>query len=1345
MCEFLSLLLMKTKIFIVFLSLAYSLMAKGNDKYYFKHLNTESGLSQNTVLSILQDRAGFMWFGTKDGLNRYDGTSFKVFKSDSRNVNSIGNNTIWSLLQIPNSDIWVGTDKGIYVYHPETESFSPFRQKTADNKYICDIVRDMKMDAHGNIYIASNDLFRYSIHTGKLETMISIDQDPNSSILSKVWSINIDQDKQIWISIYHGGIKKYNPIEYNIRSYTKDTQGNYFGSALISKTVDINNNFLLIGAFNENLRMLNKSTGDIYPYHLSNDKQEKLFVRDLAVFSDGNCWIGTETGLYIHDMKKQTTVHLTHNINDKYSLSDNAVYSMYEDREGGIWIGTYFGGVNYFPRPFNYFTKFYPTGNDNTLSGERVSGICEDWDGNVWIGTEDAGLNKLNVNTQHFEHFMPAYMTGSSEKSINYHNIHDIVIDDSLLWVATYSHGINILDLKRNIWEQFQKEYGNGLNNNDIFALFKDSTGKIWVGTSTGAFLFDRTTKKFNLLNSIGIRFISDIIEDAYGLIWFSTYDNGVYSYNPRTQEYKNYQHNPNDTTSICYYKITCMHLDARERLWFASESNGICLFDPTNETFKQFGVKDGFSSNVIYMILHDDNDNLWLSSNSGLICFNPDTKQIRLFTQSNGLPANQFNYKSGYKDKCGNLYFGSLKGLVRFQPANFTLNRHIPPVIINSFQLLGSDSLPQNRSIMGKKIVLAHDQSSFCIGFAALSFVAPETNRYAYKMDGLEQVWNHLPAAQKITYSNLPPGKYVFHVKATNNDGIWNEIGDSIEIIIRPPFWKTKLAYLLYALLGGGLIFLLLHYYIQRLKHDSEQRQLLFEKEKEKEMYGFKIGFFTNIAHEIRTPLTLIKGPLEQILRSDIRHDDLKSNLAIMKKNTDRLLSLINQLLDFRKVESNNFNLIFMNTNMNRLLNDIGIRFKPLSQQRGLSFEMRLPDESVFADVDPEATTKIISNLFTNAIKHARSRILVELAMEQKSCQIKVRNDGARIPFDVRERIFEPFFQIVDEGESERKSGSGIGLSLARSLADMHHGKIFLDTGDSQFTSFVVQLPLRQEQVFVAQQTPELEHSPDIPSNPVIEKANYNILLVDDNDELLDFLVDILRVCYTVFIAKDGSEAMMILEKEVINLIITDIMMPHVDGLDLCSKVKNDVSFSHIPVIILTAKVDIQDRITGLKSGADAYIEKPFSTDYLLSQISNLLDNRRKVQAAFVNFPYMRTDNMVSTKLDEQFLKKLSDIINQHIADFDFNVEVLSREMCMSRSNLLRKVKNLTDHTPNDLIRIIRLKRAAELLANDDCKINEVCYLVGFSSTSYFSKMFQKQFGLLPKDFMKKKKRTFS
>lgn len=1303
--------------------------------YYFKHITIKEGLSQNTVLSILQDKEGFMWFGTKDGLNRYDGNTIKIFKRSPNDIFSIGNNTVWSLLEDGKGQLWVGTDRGIYIYNSKTGHFTKFSIKSNTSIAIDVPVLDMKKNKTGDIWISAGRLYKYSPQQNILNDM-SAKSDKNT-LIPRPWSIMIDNDQTVWVSFYDRGIKKYNYPSNSSVDILLNKDKNDFSGICFSKMVNYLNNYVIVGTINEGLMILDKTTGKIQPYFEDpKETPQQLYVRALEMFAD-NLWVGTESGLYIIDPLINKSEHINQDKNDQFSLSDNVIYSIYKDREGGIWIGTYFGGINYIPKQYNYFEKYYPISNKNSISGERVSGICEDQNGNIWIGTEDAGLNKFNPATKQFEHFK----VNAGENSLSYHNVHDVLLDGDNLWVGFFNNGINVINLKNyQVKHYFKSNKKGAIDNDDVFALYKDRTGKIWVGTSSDAYIFNKEANSFIKQTQIGQHFISDIMEDKDGRIWFATYDAGVIRYNPRTKECKYYNYNPKDKNSICFYKIISIFVDSKNRIWFTGESGGISVYNEKTDNFTNYGFEQGFVSDVIYKILEDSQGNLWLSSNSGLMKFNPETKKIRIFNTGDGILSNQFNYKSGFKDKNGKMYFGEINGFIAFQPEQFVLNNCVPPVVITGFNLLGKTN-PHSKINLDKSkpIVLNYKQSSFSIDFASLSYSAPEKNLYAYRMVGLDNHWIYLDKAQRIIFSNLLPGKYRFEIKGSNNDGVWNQRGGSIDLIIKPPFWKTKIAYLIYFILIVWIILFIFSQNIKRIKRKSEKERILFEKEKEKEIYSAKIDFFTNIAHEVRTPLTLIQSPLEYLINNNVDEKELNDNLLVMEKNSSRLLNLINQLLDFRKIEAQTFSLTFVHTNITELLYETYLRFTPIARHNNLTFLFEKPEYPVFADIDKEAIVKVLSNLISNAIKNSKSQVEIQISTTDDKLYIRVNNDGKIIPYELKDKIFEPFYQIKNEDNGRVKSGSGIGLALVKSLVELHNGKIYLDDNIRTENSFLLQLPLNQSNKIILKEELEPTENINNKTEALVTNSKERILVVEDDADLLTFICDKLGSHYSVVKAKNGLEAIEALDKENISVIVSDVVMPKMDGLELCRKVKEDVNFSHIPFVMLTVKTTIQNKIEGLESGADAYIEKPFSMDFLYVQISNLLSNRKKIKSAFASMPLVKAGTIALNKSDEIFLNKVTDIILKNISDPDFRVDQLAEAMSMSRSSLLRKITGISEFSPNEFIKIVRLKRAAEILQESDYTVNEVSYLVGFSYPSYFAKSFHKQFGVLPKDFMKK------
>ncbi|MDR0413869.1 MAG: response regulator [Prevotellaceae bacterium] len=1301
-------------------------LVQGEASYYFRHFSVEDGLPQNTVSCILQDRQGFMWFGTKDGLSRYDGYTFRNFSYDKEDESSIGNNFIRCIFQTENDDMWIGTDMGVYIYHPATETFTRFDMRTQDGIIIEREVNNITPDKEGNIWFTvdwqgvfcyrpqQNELIFYTVNT----------------TVNDAWSICIDRKNNVWIATHGGGLSCYNRSHDRFEAVPLAGE-NEIGNDTYCLFQDSDNN-LLIGTANGGVKKLNMQTMQITPLP-EDGSYSHLFVRDITYISDNELCIATESGIYIYHTQKHTIRNFCHDYFDSYSLSDNAVYSLYKDREGGLWIGTYFGGVNYYPPQYAPFERFYPQSKPNAIGGKRIREFQQDCYGDFWIGTEDGGLNYYNPTTRTFRNFMPDGKPGS----IAYHNIHGLLADGDKLWVGTFTHGLDVIDVKtQQVVRRYRKtDDPNSLCDNSVFAIYKDNAGNLWFGTIYGLALYNPQQDNFTKIAYTSNTFIYDIFQSHDGMLWVASFNQGLFRYNPRNGEWKVFRHDPEDEKSLTHDKITAFCEDSRKNLWIASEGGGFCRYNPKDETFTSYTTKNGLPNDVVYKILEDGRGTLWFTTNKGLSSFDPGSGAIKTYTRSDGLLGNQFNYKSGIKTSDGKLFFGCLNGFISFDPQAFTETDYIPPVVITDFRLLNTvEPLPVTVDTSGE-IHLKYNQSSFSIDFAALSYTAPEKNRYAYRLDGFEKEWTQLTGVNSVTYSNIPPGEYVFRLKGSNSNGKWNETPAIRKIYVHPPFYKTSWAYTIYAIfLCSGMVLLVVAY-SRWQKRRNKRRLELFENEKDKELYNAKISFFTNIAHEIRTPLTLIKGPVEHILTHEMGKDEVTENLRIIEKNTNRLLDLSNQLLDFRKMEAKGFQLNYMRSDVKQLINDVYVRFVPTARQKNLAFDLILPPDNFLADVDREAFTKIISNLFTNAVKYAQTRIMLTLeSIGDGLLCVKVSNDGHLIPEDMKEKIFEPFFRIGDESGNSFKSGAGLGLPLARSLADLHKGKLYLDTLPGQLNIFTLLLPMAQDAAITVQEENVDTEAEAMPDEEPTHKTRPTVLIVEDDREMRRFLYDRLKPIYNVIKASNGKNALECLQKKNADLIVTDVMMPEMDGLQLCAEIKSNVDTSHIPVVMLTAKADVKSRIEGLDAGADAYVEKPFSIDHLLSQMSNILANRSKVRQAFINSPTQNAGSIALTKADEVFLEKATQIITKNLSVVNFSVDTLADELHMSRSSLHRKIKGLSDLTPNDFIQLVRLKKAAKLLSEGSYRINEICFLVGFGSSSYFSRRFKRQFGVSPR-----------
>ena len=1305
------------------------------EHYYFKNLSIRNGLSQNTVNAILQDRKGFMWLGTKDGLNRYDGLSFRKFKHDAANPRSIGNSFITSLYEDFNGNIWVGTDAGVYIYYPEKEAFEEFDCQSLEKTRIERSVSMIAGDKQGRVWIAveAQGMFCYDARQKLLRNY------PLSEISSNIKCFTFDSGGTLWLGFYGDGLYYSKDNLATVHPYGSPEDGKReFEGGVITKIVQGNYNCLYIGSVKEGVSELNLTSGQVRNLLAIDESGESIFCRDLLPYSDNELWIGTESGIYIYNLRTAQFIHLRASLYDSYSLSDNAIYALYKDREEGLWIGSYFGGVDYYPRQYTYFAKYYPKNIANSLHGKRVREFCRADDGTLWIGTEDGGLNHFNPKTKEFHFFEP---------SAGFTNIHGLCMDGSHLWVGTFSKGLRVIDTRTGVVLRTYTEghTPHSLNDNSIFSICRTSAGEIYLGTLFGLLRYNRTQDNFDRIPELNGKFVYDIKEDSYGNLWLATYANGAYCYDVSVRRWKNYVFDAEDEKSLPYDKVLSVFEDSYRQIWLTTQGGGFCLFHPDTETFTRYGLKDGLPNDVVYQIVEDDDRFLWLTTNNGLVRFDPKTMEMKVFSTANGLPTNQFNYRSGFKDEAGNIYLGSINGFVAFDPRTFAENRQVPAVAITDFLLfnkevpVGETDSPLKSSItFSDKVVLTADQNSFSFRIAALSYQAPRMNKLMYKLEGFDEGWLTIGESPLVTYSNLGYGDYVFKVKASNSDGVWNEQETSLHLSILPPFYLSGWAYCFYVLFFMGCLVCVIFYFKRRNYRKQHRQMEMLEQEKEREVYHAKIDFFTNVAHEIRTPLTLIKGPLENIILKKEVDSETKEDLYIMKQNTERLLNLTNQLLDFRKTETRGFRLNFTECDVVAVLRETYLRSTSLAKQKGLDFILELPQECFMADVNQEALTKIISNLLNNGVKYASTYLRISLETDEKVFHIRTFNDGEMIPDTMKEEIFKPFVRL--DKEDEVTTGTGIGLALSRSLAELHQGSLMMEKGE-EVNCFCLTLPVNQDSTITlsAENVSQVEENScgwEQEETDTKEKKPM-ILVVEDNPDMLAFIRKQLTTEYSVLTAMNGIEALAVLDNHYVNLVVSDVMMPQMDGFELCKTIKSDLSYSHIPVVLLTAKTNIQSKIEGLELGADAYIEKPFSVEYLLANISSLIHNREKLRQTFAKSPFVAANTMALTKADEEFIWKLNDIIQANLHNPEFSMEDMADALKMSRSSFYRKIKGVLDLSPNEYLRLERLKQAAQLLKEGKSRVNEICYTVGFNSPSYFSKCFLKQFGVLPKDFI--------
>ncbi len=1286
--------------------------------YYFKNYQVGDGISSNTITCITQDSKGFMWFGTRNGLNRFDGYDFKTFSNNLNDSTSLGSNSIVSLQEDSRGRLWVGTHTGIYLFDPLKETFTPLRSIPQGE------TRFIREDPHHHLWIVS-DFRLYCIQEGTGEVRTYGDG---------VVCLTLSKDGTPWVATNSGHLKKY--VGDRFTDYP--LQSSFRSLLQVQDIVPLGDDSVIIGTSN-GAWMFNPKADAVRNIFSGYPWSDAIQIHKIFQHSDEEWWFATETGLIIYNTLTHKPILIQKEYENPYSITDNVLYSYYQDKEGGVWLGTFFGGVNYYSTQYNKFRKYFRHEGADDLSGNLVHEICEDRKGNLWIGTEDAGLNKIDAATGAIRHFLP----GSGPGSISFKNVHGLIAVGNELWIGTYEHGLDVMDLNT---EKVVRHYNAGTDSgsfksNFVVTLYKTRGGDILVGTWNGMSEYNRQKNNFRSVPYFNTQ-IQAIHEDEEGTLWACTYGYGVTWYNAGTGRHGRLQHRGGDARSLINNYVNNFLEDSHKNLWFCTEG-GLTKYNPRTGDLRNYTVADGFPDNQIFRALEDDAHNLWISSAKGLVCFDPVTGNIKTYTTSSGLLIDQFNYNSAYKRSDGTLFFGSIKGLISFNPSAFTQNTFIPPVYITGLQVdnkevpIGAAGSPLKTSITyTHNITLPYNSSDISLNIAALSFAAPEMNRYAYQMEGLDKNWIQMNRNRKIYFTKLPQGDYTFKVKGSNNEGLWNEQEVTLSITVSPPWWDTAWAWTLYVLTALAIAFTIGRYYYLAIHEKNKRRIETLEIEKEREIYNAKIEFFTNVAHEIRTPLTLIKMPLDKLLRDPNHPAVINESLHMIEKNTNRLIDLTNQLLDFRKAEAGKIDLTFTETNIAELLKELFGNFRPAAEQRSLRYNLELPRMGLYAFVDPEALRKILSNLLNNAVKYAGTSILVKLlpfSSEDNNFHIEVRNDGFLIPPDEKEKIFQPFYRIKN---TQREEGAGIGLPLSRSLAELHHGRLDLKQGEENVNVFLLSLPIHQEKEISLRDEPG-PITEETPEEVAFDSAKPLLLLVEDNRDILQFIGKELNPSFNILSAANGQEALLILQKENVQLVVSDIMMPVMDGIALCKKIKTDLQYSHIPIILLTAKSSVSSKIEGLEVGADAYIEKPFNLEHLQAQIMSLLTNRNLVKEYFARSPLSHMKGMGSTLADRDFLEQLSDVIYEHITDMDLDVDQLSRLMNMSRTTLYRKISALSDLTPNELISLTRLKKAASMLAGGAYKINEVSTLVGYSMPTNFARDFHKQFGITPSQYM--------
>ncbi len=1319
----------------------------------FKHYTSNDGLIHNTVNAITQDGEGFMWFGTVNGLSKFDGLNFTNYQYNLNDKFGIPEGEVSQLETDENGNIWLLVSGKIARFDKHTENFITIDSLRTKHDSFPARVNSIYSDKNENLWLCtSNGLFKYDFET---QLFSQHDYFFKEVLKSSIKAVLQDSNNNYWIvkedAIY---------VLKNITSKTIDkTIYLLEDKTILNRFQDIEEGFdgrIYVSIFEKGVFAIEKENKKIE--HFTTEKKEgKLSsdaTRPLELDKNGLLWMGTELGVNTYDSNTNRSEIYLQDFNNSQSLNDNAIYSIYRDKQDNMWVGTFFGGVNVFLNSANHFHHYEAGAAPHALSGKALSQIIEDDNGNLWIGTEDAGLNYFDTKEEKFIHY-----TSSGEESLSYNNVHALCLGAyKKLWVGTYLGGLNVLSDNKFRHYKVNGQKGSILSNS-IYGLLHYKE-KMWIGSIDGLFYFDDKTNSFGRFPGlVGRTGILCIHQGANKNIWIGSSNRGVFVKSPKRDTIYNLSDILKSKNQILPKYINYIHESVDGLIWIGTNKGGLFQYNPANNKIKQYTKKEGLPDQTIYAIVEDEENNLWMTSNNGLICFLRSENYFRVFTTKDGLPNNQFNFRSAYRHSNGKIYLGSIDGMIAFDPKKIRFNNKIPAVRITRFTLFnkvikGKDASGiLKEAIFNTKVIeLENDQSVIGFEFAAIDYTSPQSNRFAYKMEGLEEKWNEVSNYNKANYSHLPPGDYTFRVKACNNDGVWNETGSSIRIIVNPPFWSSKWGYMLYIFLISVIFWI--YYRISKIRTAEKSALYLaqMEKDKQDELNELKLKFYTNVSHEFRTPLSLIIDPLERLAEQKIENSSGQKTLQLVLKNAHRLQVLINQLLEFRKTESGQFELKVAQGNLKEFIHNIFNRFKILADSRNIQFEFIVSEIPKSLWFDKKIVEIILDNLLSNAFKFTNEGEKVCIALKSKKTgeiQISISDTGIGMNKIDLQRIFDRFYQI--EGTQQSENSSGIGLALTKSLVKLHHGTIQVESEENKGSTFIVRLAVTKDLFSLNEQGErvEIEDSPLVTneieleekeiSDIILNQDNKTILVVEDNKELQRYLKSALYEGYKVITADNGKEGWDAIQKQQPDIIISDVMMPIMDGFELCKMVKSDIQTSHIPVILLTARTSITDKSEGLQYGANIYMEKPFNSSILRKHLTNLIHFKATLKKRFESDLGIDVSEVTHSTRDEQFLKNAIQIVHQQIADSDFNVAQFVDKMAVSRTLLHMKLKEIAGKSASEFIQSLRMKEAARLLKSDSSSISEISGQVGFQDPSYFSKCFKKHFNISPKEYQKK------
>lgn len=1358
----------------------------------FTSLSTHDGLLSNSVNAIIKDRYGFMWFATNDGLDKFDGTNFTVYRRRAGDSTSLRSNEILALHEDKTGNLWIGTSGGaLSMYDRTRDCFINYPGRSATGPLLpSDLVRGVCSDPEGRIWIAQFSApYVLDPATGHISRIELSRYTPNPAQKLTLNCIYGDPRGQIWIGT-DNGLFQYLPATQSFRHFqhrSGDTTS--IPDDHVHAIAEDHQGHLWIGT-GKGLGRLRQDSGrfTVFREQFSGGVPAAGGqINAIAIDKDGMLWAGTGDGLVVIDPRTGRSVTYRPDDANPHSLTGTAIASIYIDRDGIYWVGTFKGGVDKYDKNLNLFDlklseNFHEGGPNCTV----VTSFAERPDGNLWLGTDGGGLFEFDRPSGRLRRH-PVYCDGKPTLPLSILTLQHT--RENKLYIGTYGKGLILLDPASGRTQQLPTSpNADDFNANCIFCVWEDAQGRIWTGTNgSGVSVFKDGRPLFRLLphptlpTDIALPvngFIRAIAQDADRNIWIASHGGGVAVYDPGKRRFKVYNQ---ENSALPSNKVQAFLLDSRGRMWLGTYGGGLCLYDKTRDAFLSYTEKDGLQNTNVYSVVEDDAGRIWVSTNSGVSSFDTRTNAFRNFTPYNGLQNNNFVHASALKTRDGELFFGGQQGFNYFYPAALTINRNVPAIALTGLRVANKLIAPGPASPIREPIGVASEvrldyKQNFALTFVALNYTLPDQNRYAYKLEGYDKDWNYAGGQNTAYYMNLEPGDYLFRVKASNNDGVWSTSDTSIRIHVRPPLWRTPVAYILYVLLAGAILWYSRHRGVQRMQRKFALQQERLENRRAQELDRLKLKFLTNLSHEFRTPISLITGPVEQLL-TDQRTGPAHDKLQMVRRNARRLLNLVNQLLDFRKMEEQELKLQASPGELVGFVREIWQTFTDLGERKHIRFDFETNGTTLYLLFDRDKLERILFNLLSNAFKFTPEggNIILSLAAGERDAgagrqpvRIMVMDSGIGIPADRREKIFERFFQHPSGG-AILNQGAGIGLSITREFVLLHGGAITADSRPGGGSVFTVDLPLtlavespatepmklatmQDAETPAVAYTPTAVYTPAAPEEPRPRKTAQPqtnsprpvILLVEDNEDFRFYLKDNLRGEYEVLEAANGNEGWQLALSRHPRLIVSDVSMPYMDGIVLTRKLKADKRTRNIPVILLTALTRETQQLEGLGTGANDYITKPFNFELLNARIKGLLEWSSTMKTTYAKQVTISTTEPATEpgieprtgSANEKLMQHLTACIEAHLQDPELSVKYLSREMGMSRSSLYAKMLELTGESPGEYIRTFRLEKAAILLTKSHLTISEIAYEVGFSTPNYFTRAFKAKYKTSPSEY---------